>query len=54
MQIKVQKYSLNNEFIEEYNSINEAGALNNILPVNITNYLKGRQHKAGNYIWKYK
>lgn len=54
IQIPISKYSLNNEFIEDYESVNEAGFKNNIKPQNITHCLKGRQHKAGNYIWKYK
>lgn len=52
--IKVQKYSKDNIFIEEYNSIDEAGLLNNILPCNISNVLNGKQKTAKGFIWKYK
>lgn len=53
MQKKVSKYSLDNIFIEEYESVNEAGLKNNIRPCNISNCLKGRQKTAGKHIWKY-
>ena len=51
--VKVQKFTLDNTFIEEYNSIDEAGNSSNISPCNISNTLKGKQKTAGGFIWKY-
>lgn len=54
IEINVYKYSLNNQFIERYKSIKDAGRKNNILPCNISNCLNNRQKTAGGFIWKYK
>lgn len=51
---KVNKLTLNKEFIETYNSVKEAGERNNIFPQNITNACKKDKGFAGGYLWEYK
>lgn len=53
MKISVKQFSLNNIFIKEYTSINEAGKCTNNNPSNISNCLKKRSKTSGGYIWKY-
>ena len=49
----VGKYDKNDNFIEKYNTIVEAGKKNNILSTSIINCLKERSKLAGGYKWKY-
>lgn len=51
---KVVKLDLNGNYIDEYNSVLEAGENNNIWKGGISTVLKGRQKTAGGFIWKYK
>lgn len=48
---KVSKFSLDNEYIESYDSIIDAERLNNI--TGIMHVLRGKHFQAGGYIWKY-
>lgn len=50
----VIKMSIDGVFIESYNSVNEAGASNNIHPSSISNCLRGRDKTAAGFRWKYK
>lgn len=50
---KVGKYNENNQLIEKYDTIVEAGKLNKISNTNIIQCLKGRTKTAGGYKWKY-
>lgn len=50
---KVNQYDLNNKFIATYNSIKEAGKLNNIYPQNISKCCLGKYKTCGNYKWKF-
>lgn len=50
----VIQFTKDNVFISEYNSVNEAGELNNITPCCISSCLTGHTKSAGGFIWKYK
>lgn len=50
--IKVKKYNLDNELLNEYNSIKQAGIKNNIDPSNISRCANGNQKTCGGFIWK--
>lgn len=50
---EVGKYNENNQLIEKYDTIVQAGKLNKISDTNIIHCLKGRTKKAGGYKWKY-
>lgn len=50
----VLQFSKDNVFISEYNSVNEAGYLNNINPCCISSCLTGHTKSSGGFIWKYK
>lgn len=50
---KINMYDLNNNFIREFNGINEASRLMNISANTICLCCQGKRNKAGNYIWKY-
>lgn len=52
--IAVQQYDLNNQLIQEFNSISEASKVTNIPTGNISKNCKGKLKTAGGYIWKYK
>ena len=50
----VAKYNDHGEFLEVYNSINEAAISNNIKnAANIIAAIKGRQKRCGNFRWRY-
>jgi group I intron endonuclease len=54
---KVYKYDLNDNFIEEYNSVTEAVLLNNINKNNLSNIAdccRGERKTANGFKWKYK
>jgi hypothetical protein len=51
---KVFKFDLKGVFIEEYESIHEAGMANNISDSSIVNCCAGKQKSAAGFIWKYK
>ena len=51
---KIIQYDLNNNYINEFNSIREAARFVEIGHYHIINCLKNRQRTAGNFIWKYK
>lgn len=48
---KVGKYSLDGVFLESYETIREAGLLNNAY--HIVHVCKGKRKTSGGYIWKY-
>jgi hypothetical protein len=48
---KIRQYSLDNEFIAEYNSVTEAADANNIHISTIWNHMNGK--KSPKYIWKF-
>lgn len=50
---KVDKYSLDNVYIETYESIEEAGLKNNIKPEHIWRCCKNIRPTSGGFIWKY-
>ena len=50
----VIQFTKDNIFLSEYNSVNEAGELNNITPCCISSCLTGHTKSAGGFIWKYK
>jgi len=50
----VDKFNINGNYIESYQSIKEAGEKNKIFPQNINKCCKGKQKTAGGFIWKYK
>jgi len=50
--IKVEQYDLNNNYINTYDSIFQAGKLCNIPSQNIRKCTQGFIKRAGNYIWK--
>ena len=50
---EVGKYNENNQLIEKYDTIVQAGKLNKISDTNIIHCLKGRTKTAGGYKWKY-
>lgn len=52
---KIEQYSLNGEFIREYDSISEAARdVANACPSNINGCCAKRHTSAYNYLWKYK
>jgi hypothetical protein len=48
---KIQQYDLNNNFIQEFNSITEAMNETNI--TTIKKCLQGKSQSAGSFIWRY-
>jgi hypothetical protein len=52
--MKITQYSIDGEFIKEWDSILEAAKTLNIRQQNIVNNLKGRSKSAYNFIWEYK
>lgn len=50
---KVKKYNLNGEFLEEYNSIQDACEKNKAYSSNISRCCKNTQNTTGGYKWKY-
>lgn len=50
---KVGKYDKNNNLINIYETIVEAGKQNRMLDTSIINCLKGKTKTSGGYIWKY-
>lgn len=52
--IKVDQYSLNNEFIKSWNSAREAALDLGISPSNMWKVLNNERKKCGGYKWKYK
>ena len=50
---KIAKYSRNGEKIEIYESIIQAGELNNIKPQHIWRCANNIRKSAGGYVWKY-
>lgn len=51
--VKVSKYDMNDNYIETYSSIREAGIKNNISEFTISNVCNGRGKSAGGYKWRY-
>lgn len=51
--IKINQYDLNNNFIQSFNSISEAGKKTNIDRSTIGKCCKGMYKTAGNFKWKY-
>lgn len=51
--IKVEKYDLNGNFIESYDSIKMAAKENNMYRNQISSCCKGIYKKSNGYIWKY-
>ena len=51
--IKVEKYDLNGNFIERYDSIRMAAKENNMYRNQISSCCKGIYKKSNGYIWKY-
>ena len=47
------KHAVNNNLINIYETITEAGKQNKILKTSIVNCLKGKSKTSGGYIWKY-
>lgn len=52
--LEVNKYDLNNNFIESYLSLKDAALKNNVSPSGINAVLKNRQLSSAGFIWKYK
>jgi len=50
---KVNQYDLNNNFIKQYESINEAENQTKVHHINIIKVCKGQRITAGGYKWKY-
>lgn len=50
---KIIQYSLNGDFIKEWESINKAGSQLNIFSQNIHKCCNGKRKKAGGYKWSY-
>lgn len=50
---KVNQYTLNKNFIKQWDCISTASKELNILVTSICNCCSGRSKKAGNYIWRY-
>lgn len=52
---KVAKYDINNNFIENYNSVSEAALINNICIKNISVVCNNKKYckTAGGFIWKF-
>lgn len=50
----VYQYTLDNVFISEYPSCNEAERRTGVKAYNIRSCCYGKQHTAGGFIWKYK
>ncbi len=51
---RICKLDLNNNFIQDYPSLNVAGKENNICYIYISNCCKGKQKTSGGFKWKYK
>lgn len=51
---KVKQYDLNNNFLKEYNSINEASKRTSTNQGNISMCILGKRKTAGGFIWKLK
>ena len=49
--VKVYKYDLEGNFLQEYNSYSEAEKINNIPHGNIAKCVKGERKSAGGFIW---
>ena len=52
--IKIEQYSLNGDYIKDFNSIKEASVEVNGLSTNIVKCLKGKIKSAYGYKWEYK
>lgn len=50
---KVQQFTLNNEFIAEYNSVFEAQCKTKVAKSSISKCCKNKLKRAGKFIWKY-
>jgi stress-induced morphogen len=50
--IKVIQYSINNELIKKYDSINDASRQTGIPKSTIGKYIKQNRYVSGNFIWK--
>ena len=51
---KVEMYDLNNNFIQEFNSLREAESITGILRKHISRCCRGLAKTAGKHIWKFK
>lgn len=51
--IRIDRYSINNEFIDSFYSIHEASRITKIATSSISKCCKGKLNTAGKYIWKY-
>jgi hypothetical protein len=51
--VKIEQYSLNGDFIKEWDSVKEASKILVINSVNIIKVLKQNRKTAGNFQWKY-
>ena len=51
--IKIKQYSINNEFIKEYNSIKEASIITKTNPKGISLCCRNLQKTANNFYWRY-
>ena len=51
--VAVRQYTLNNDFIAEFQSVTQAGACMGIDPSGITKCCKGKRKSIGGYIWRY-
>lgn len=52
-QKKVYRYSMNGEFLDEWNTLEEAGKTFNIHPTNIGACCRGLRNYAGEFQWKF-
>ena len=50
---KVYQYNLKGYFINGYNSVKEAGELNNVSPTGITDTCHGRLKTSGGFMWSF-
>ena len=50
---KVAKYDLNGNFLEQYESILQAGIDNNLDRMNIGACCRGKSKTCGGFVWKY-
>lgn len=53
MSYKVNMYDLNNNFIQQFKSLNEASRIMNVAVSSICLCCKGKRNRAGSYKWKY-
>ena len=51
--IKVAQYTLDNEFIREFESIKEAAELTSANASHISSVCKGKRKQTGGFVWKY-